>query len=158
VFRIGFLVALVVGLALLISGCGLSNQVGSGMTDTGGRPPAQGTDALAVPVTEGAASAAPTPGRPTEATQVVVVPTQTPVPTPPNPPTEIPATPTLPPPPTAQPTSQPGPTQEQQRLLDSLENFGPAPELQNEVWLNSEPLRLADLRGKVVMVDFWTFG
>ena len=34
----------------------------------------------------------------------------------------------------------------------------PAPEISNEIWLNSEPLRLADLRGKVVMVEFWTFG
>ncbi len=33
-----------------------------------------------------------------------------------------------------------------------------APEITNPVWLNSEPLRLADLRGKVVMVEFWTFG
>jgi len=35
---------------------------------------------------------------------------------------------------------------------------GPAPEITNEIWLNSEPLRLADLLGKVVMVEFWTFG
>ena len=35
---------------------------------------------------------------------------------------------------------------------------GQAPEIENETWLNSEPLRLADLRGKVVMVEFWTFG
>ncbi len=34
----------------------------------------------------------------------------------------------------------------------------PAPEISNEIWLNSEPLRLAELRGKVVMVEFWTFG
>ncbi len=33
-----------------------------------------------------------------------------------------------------------------------------APEIANESWLNSAPLRLADLRGKVVMVEFWTFG
>jgi len=41
----------------------------------------------------------------------------------------------------------------------SFPNLGPAPELQNDVWLNtSEPLRLANLRGKVVLLDMWTFG
>lgn len=41
----------------------------------------------------------------------------------------------------------------------TLQNFGPAPELTNEVWLNTNgPLRLADLRGKVVLIDMWTFG
>ncbi|MEK6803672.1 MAG: redoxin domain-containing protein [Nitrospirota bacterium] len=33
-----------------------------------------------------------------------------------------------------------------------------APEITNETWLNSTPLHLADLKGKVVMVEFWTFG
>lgn len=33
-----------------------------------------------------------------------------------------------------------------------------APEISNDIWLNSEPLRMADLRGRVVMVEFWTFG
>ncbi len=51
-----------------------------------------------------------------------------------------------------------GPSEEQLRLLASLESQGAAPELLNEAWLNSEPLKLADLRGKVVLVEFWTFG
>ena len=41
----------------------------------------------------------------------------------------------------------------------SLPDLGPAPELTNDTWLNVEsPLRLADLRGKVVAIDMWTFG
>jgi len=40
-----------------------------------------------------------------------------------------------------------------------LPDLGPAPELENEIWLNVDsPLRLADLRGKVVAIDMWTFG
>jgi thiol-disulfide isomerase/thioredoxin len=41
----------------------------------------------------------------------------------------------------------------------SLPDLGPAPEFTNEIWLNVDaPLRLADLRGKVVAIDMWTFG
>jgi thiol-disulfide isomerase/thioredoxin len=40
-----------------------------------------------------------------------------------------------------------------------LPDYGPAPELENSVWLNvDQPLRLKDLRGKVVLLDMWTFG
>lgn len=40
-----------------------------------------------------------------------------------------------------------------------LEDLGPAPELEGiTAWINSEPTTLADLRGKVVLVHFWTFG
>jgi len=40
-----------------------------------------------------------------------------------------------------------------------LPDLGAAPELTNEIWLNTpEPLRLAELRGKVVLLDMWTFG
>ncbi|MFN2168156.1 MAG: hypothetical protein ACK2U9_18085, partial [Anaerolineae bacterium] len=56
------------------------------------------------------------------------------------------------------PTETPSPvddglTDEQRWVLEGLENLGPAPELDNEVWLNSEPLKLADLRGQVVLLD-----
>lgn len=41
----------------------------------------------------------------------------------------------------------------------SLPDLGPAPELTNDTWLNVDaPLRLADLHGKVVIVEMWTFG
>ena len=54
------------------------------------------------------------------------------------------------------PATKPSP--EQLSLLAGLKSQGAAPELFNQVWLNSQPLKLADLRGKVVVVDFWTFG
>jgi len=50
-------------------------------------------------------------------------------------------------------TSEPMPTSA------AFPDLGPAPELTNEIWLNVDaPLRLADLRGKVVAIDMWTFG
>ena len=58
------------------------------------------------------------------------------------------------------PTVTPSPARDPQvqQILDSLGNQGPAPELTNDVWINSEPRKLADLRGKVVMIEFWTYG
>jgi hypothetical protein len=48
---------------------------------------------------------------------------------------------------------------EQENAVPTPLPGGPlAPELKNETWLNSEPLTTADLRGKVVLIDFWTFG
>jgi thiol-disulfide isomerase/thioredoxin len=39
-----------------------------------------------------------------------------------------------------------------------LRDFSPAPELENTVWLNTPgPLRLAHLRGSVVLLEMWTF-
>jgi len=39
-----------------------------------------------------------------------------------------------------------------------LEDFGPAPDFAGiDTWLNSGPLTMAELRGKVVVLDFWTY-
>lgn len=34
----------------------------------------------------------------------------------------------------------------------------PAPEISGEAWINSGPLTLDRLRGRVVLVEFWTYG
>lgn len=34
----------------------------------------------------------------------------------------------------------------------------PAPEITGGPWINSEPLSLEELRGRVVFVEFWTYG
>ena len=40
-----------------------------------------------------------------------------------------------------------------------LPDLGAAPELTNDIWLNTEhPLRIADLQGQVVLLEMWTFG
>ena len=51
-----------------------------------------------------------------------------------------------------------GPSPEQSALLAQLKDWGQPPELTNEVWLNSEPLKLENLQGQVVVIEFWTFG
>ncbi len=67
-------------------------------------------------------------------------------------------------PPPDSPASQTGsnlqsPISTPQSPISTLKNLGPAPALTNEVWLNTDtPLRLADLHGKVVLIDMWTFG
>lgn len=49
------------------------------------------------------------------------------------------------------------PTGEEAKII--AVNYGAAPELTNETWLNTEkPLRLANLRGNVVLIHMWTFG
>lgn len=41
---------------------------------------------------------------------------------------------------------------------ERLDDYGPAPEFARlEGWLNSKPLTMAELRGKVVVIDFWTY-
>lgn len=40
----------------------------------------------------------------------------------------------------------------------NLTNYGPAPQLiGGSDWINSKPLNLTQLRGKVVLIDFWTY-
>lgn len=45
-------------------------------------------------------------------------------------------------------------------LNPSDSELGPAlaPEISAGAWINSQPLKLKDLRGRVVVVEFWTFG
>ncbi len=43
-------------------------------------------------------------------------------------------------------------------LLRPAETAPAAPEVQSRAWINSAPLRQADLQGKVVLVEFWTYG
>ena len=40
----------------------------------------------------------------------------------------------------------------------SSESAAAAPELAAGDWINSEPLKLGELRGRVVLIEFWTFG
>ncbi len=44
------------------------------------------------------------------------------------------------------------------RIPSNLPKKGPAPQWNNATWINSEPLTLNQLQGKVILVEFWTFG
>ncbi|MEY4371120.1 MAG: hypothetical protein RIQ48_840 [Pseudomonadota bacterium] len=49
-------------------------------------------------------------------------------------------------------------TQNPSSLQNGLKNPYPAPEFKNiNAWLNSKPLTMQSLKGKVVLVDFWTY-
>lgn len=42
--------------------------------------------------------------------------------------------------------------------MTNLPNIGPAPEIVGiNSWINSNPLKIVDLKGKVVLIDFWTY-
>jgi hypothetical protein len=40
----------------------------------------------------------------------------------------------------------------------AITNGAPAPDVAGENWLNSKPLTIAGLKGRVVLVEFWTYG
>ena len=64
----------------------------------------------------------------------------------------------VPPMPATTDTVPPG-DQDRAADMSNLPDLGPAPEIANTVWINSDrPLRLAELEGKVVLIDMWTFG
>jgi len=61
--------------------------------------------------------------------------------------------------PTGAPAAAPNTQRPTQPARADLPDLGPAPELGNQVWLNTPgPLRLSDLRGRVILLDMWTFG
>jgi hypothetical protein len=61
--------------------------------------------------------------------------------------------------PAAQNEAATGPTAApQEEKSVNLPNGPIAPELTNETWLNTQPLTPSDLKGKLVLIDFWTFG
>lgn len=44
-------------------------------------------------------------------------------------------------------------------LNTSLPDLGAAPELESDTWINVDsPINLVDLRGKVILLDMWTYG
>ena len=53
---------------------------------------------------------------------------------------------------------RPAATYHPSRPTHPADSVTPAPELTNDSWLNADhPLRLAQLRGKVVLLNFWVF-
>ena len=103
-----------------------------------------------VPASEPAAIGEPAP-TPAPTTAPVLTTVLTPVPTPTAAPTEVAAISESAP---SQPTSEPPELPQSGRSGDEPV----APELVGLMgWINSEPLTLQGLRGKVVLVDFWTY-
>ena len=106
------------------------------------------------PTSTPAPTAAPSPAAaPTEPAQPTAMPE----------PTEAPPTPTPEPTPAPDPTEEPTPTPEPTPAPPCEEERGGqigncAPEFAGtQEWINSEPLSMESLRGKVVLIDFWTY-
>jgi hypothetical protein len=43
-------------------------------------------------------------------------------------------------------------------LTHAAQVGAPAPEVSGGPWINSEPITLRGLQGRVVLVEFWTYG
>ena len=69
------------------------------------------------------------------------------------------AAPALPAPSLSQASQEaPEPTSMPTVASEDLPDLGLAPELHNGPWINTDALKLADLRGQVVLLEMWTFG
>ena len=44
------------------------------------------------------------------------------------------------------------------RAGSALTSGTAAPDIAGENWINSQPLTIASLKGRVVLVEFWTYG
>ncbi len=55
-------------------------------------------------------------------------------------------------------TTEPSVPDRRRDVLIAARNAARAPALAPGMWINSEPLRIEELRGRVVLLDFWTFG
>ncbi len=45
------------------------------------------------------------------------------------------------------------------KINTSLPDLGAAPELESDTWINVDsPIKIADLKGKVILLDMWTYG
>src|SRR5262249_38114772 len=44
------------------------------------------------------------------------------------------------------------------RLMAYGGGSSPAPEITGQTWINAAPMHMTDLKGKIVLVEFWTFG
>ncbi len=123
-------------ISMLLASCS------GGATETAPTPSdAIGSTSVPVPTSTPSAAVSPLP---TSVPAPATPPTQTPQPVPvaPSTPTPTPALPSSP-----EPTPMPPPP------IGTI-----APELVGtQEWVNSDPLKIGDLRGKVVLVDFWTY-